>query len=324
MDLRQTAEDTARRVARTHAGAVVAVLSRDEPEPVIYAAGATELRGGRMPGAATVFETGSLTKLFTATLLADAVIRDVVTLGTPVRECVPVDLPGDITLGHLATHTSGLPKSPVGVLADLRSPDPYSALTPADVLAAAARLSRRAPGGRMRYSNLGSALLGLALVAATGSTGYSDLVRRRICEPLGLVNTDVGPPVGTDHATGHRWRRRRAEPWHLDGMVAAGGLHSTATDLAVFLGAQLRPGATELGEAIELTQTPPVGLGWMRTTSEGRTVLWHNGATAGFRTFAGLVPDTGRAVVVLANSFTLRGADLAGLAALGQRSPRAA
>ncbi|WP_317812774.1 serine hydrolase domain-containing protein [Rhodococcus sp. IEGM 1408] len=283
---------------------------------------------GAAPDARTLFEIGSVTKTFTALLLADGVLRGQWALDTPVRDLLPagVGVPSrdgvQITLQHLATHTSGLPRTPgrLGIrenVAYLRTgADPYAGLSQDDVLRAlpGAKLSRVPGSGKPKYSNLGFGLLGTALTTATG-LDYGSLVRDRICVPLGMTDTVVDDQMTTDQrqrmAVGHRRRRRTAEPWPLPGIPGAGALRSTATDMLRFLAAQVDPPDTGLGEAVRLTHaTPPggpgeMGLGWHRA---GPRTLWHNGGTGGFRSIAIVTPDS--RVVTLALVNQTRGADL--------------
>jgi CubicO group peptidase (beta-lactamase class C family) len=289
--------------------------------------GGTTVRGsgatgrGAVPHGRTLFEIGSITKVFTATLLADGVVRGHWELSTPVADLLPegsrVPERGGvpITLEHLATHASGLPGAAIpvfrGSLELVRGRDPYADLDADGLLArlACARL-RRTPGtGRLAYSNLAFGVLGLALGHATG-TSYDDLVTERICRPLGLVDTLTHRQLDADRrarsALGHRGRGRRVDPWPLGGIPGAGALRSTAEDLLRFLAVQADPTGSPLEEAIRMTQEPRrtgrrgMGLGWMRTPDPD-LLLWHNGGTGGFRSFAGVLREQGRGVVVLAN-----------------------
>src|SRR5690606_7938802 len=181
-----------------------------------------------------VVEIGSFTKVFTATLLADAVVRNEMRLGTPVRPLLPPGTAvrssdgGNSTLEHLATHRSGLPRSPVGVpvvagsLTMLRGRNPYAGFETADLLAGLAHTRlRRVPGsGRPAYSNAGFALLGAALAMAVGTT-FDDLVAQRICVPLALSDTVTAATATPDHrerwAVGHGRRGGEVEDWTLAG-----------------------------------------------------------------------------------------------------------
>lgn len=316
------------RGVRRRAGLVIGVL-RD---------GETSVRGrtadGGLLDGQSIFEIGSITKTFTSLLLADGVVRGEWSLDTPVRDLLPAGttVPSssgvEITLEHLATHTSGLPNAPIPVVAGsvemLRGRDPYARLTTEGLLRAlgAATLKRTPGTGPVHYSNLGVGVLGLALATATGRP-YADLVVERICAPLGLVDTTVDGHLGVVQRSrvvpGHRGRGRPAPPWLLEGMPAAGALRSTADDMLRFLAAQLDPDDTQLGDAIRLTHVLrddpklTIGLGWMRIDKPQR-LWWHNGGTGGYRSFAGFRPDRRDAVVVLANQS--RSVDLLGIRVL--------
>lgn len=327
------------RHGRRHVGLVVGVVTTGG-DRAVAAAGRVRAPDGAPPAADTLFEIGSVTKVFTALLLAEAVVRGELSLDTPVGDLLPeIAVPSRggvaITLEHLATHTSGLPRNPVPLRVALalqwraRDGDPWAAVDRAVLLqaVAGARL-RRTPGtGRLAYSNVGAGLLGHALVAAAGSSGYGALVRERVTGPLGMADTVLlpGPGLAAREADGHRSRRRPTGHWEVAGLPGAGALRSTAADLLVFLHAQLDPGGTPLGPAIALAQQARrpgrrlgIGLGWLRVpVRDGGVLLWHNGGTGGFRSFAGFVPAEGVAAVVLAND--QRSVDRAGLDLLSGR-----
>jgi len=284
----------------------------------------------------TVLEIGSITKVFTALLLALAVERGEVSLETQLAEVlpearVPTKDGEPIRLRHLATHTSGLPRLPMSTwraLASMRDPDPWAAITDADVLAAVDRARlKRAPGsGRLSYSNLGAGLLGTALVRAAGASDYETLLLERLCKPLGLHDTVVtlSPDQQARLATGHRGRRKPTPPWHLPALPGAGAARSTLADLLRFAAVAVDPRGTPLEAAMRLTQQPGptkgIGLGWMLLTGRGHssTVCWHNGGTGGFRSFLGVVPAEGSGVAVLTNC--TRSVDLVGFKLLRQHA----
>ncbi len=283
-------------------------------------------RGLLPDGPNTIFEIGSITKTFTATLLADMASEGVVALDDPVQHHLPtgVRLPvrgGEITLEELATHRSGLPRLPKGLLwpaltRDRR--DPYANFDEARLAAAVgATLPRREPGRKIVYSNYGMGLLGHVLALRAGTT-YEQLIRARICEPLGLVDTWVETPESERRrvATGHTWRRRQTPHWHLAALVGAGGLRSTAADLLAFLGLHAATSEAPLAVAAAETARPraawrkaEIGLGWLIVPPGRRlpwarprsTLLFHDGGTGGFRSFAGVIPDRDVCVVVLTN-----------------------
>jgi serine-type D-Ala-D-Ala carboxypeptidase/endopeptidase len=283
-------------------------------------------RGSLPDGPGTIFEIGSITKAFTATLLADMARHGIVALDDPVQRHLPdgVRLPvrgREITLEDLATHRSGLPRLPKGLLwpaltRDRR--DPYARFDEARLATAVgATRPRREPGRKVAYSNYGMGLLGHVL-ALRAATTYGRLVRTRICEPLGLVDTWIDTPQSEQRrvAAGHSWRGREAPPWHLAALVGAGGLRSTASDLLAFLRLHSPTSAAPLAAAAAETARPrgawrkvEIGLGWLIVPA-GRRLPWrrtrhslllHEGGTGGFRSFAGAIPELDLSVVVLTN-----------------------
>jgi D-alanyl-D-alanine-carboxypeptidase/D-alanyl-D-alanine-endopeptidase len=278
--------------------------------------------GSDPPGPGTLFEIGSITKVFTGLLLADLTEQGVVGLDDPLARYLPAtaSVPASggraITLADLASHTGGLPRNPKGMLGRwLRERrNPYGGLSLREVYEGLARTRlRRRPGERVRYSNLGAGLLGEALAEAAGQP-YERLVRERICQPLAMPDTLVDPSEeqAARLAVGHTRRGRPVPRFELPALAGAGALRSTATDMLRFLEANLDPSVTPLAAPLERIQQPrhrmargmQVGLGWLLVRSPGKLgpLLWHNGGTNGFRSFVGVARDRGIAVVVLSNS----------------------
>lgn len=282
-----------------------------------------DLRGPEPFPPDQLFQIGSVTKTFTALLLSRRLITGELTYDTPVAELLPIasavraDRP--VTVGELATHTSGLPRVPASLWRRALTFDdnPYQDYDD-DRLAgdlARVRLRRR---GRTRYSNLGAGLLGHALATAAGTT-YDALVRAEICEPLGLVDTTGVPADGqrTRLATGHRRRGRpRDVAWEFDALAGAGSLWSTGNDVLTYLQAHLSPPEGMLGDALRRVLADPV-LAWQPLPhGRHRGVWWHNGGTAGFRSMVVLDPARNRAAVALAAID--RGVEAVALNALGR------
>ena len=321
--LERAIERNTARHGRHHVGLVVGAVTSGGVQSVVQV-GRIRAPDGPATRADSLFEIGSVTKVFTALLLAEAVTRGELSLNTPVGNLLPeVDIPTRdgvaITVEHLATHTAGLPHNPMPLPAAVwaqwkaRDGDPWEAIDREWLLTALARTRlRRTPGtGRIAYSNFGAGVLGHALVAAADHRDYGELVRSRVCEPLGMINTVLLPDQEQTEreAVGHRRRRQPTGHWEVAGLPGAGALRSTATDLLTFLQAQLRPYDTPLGPAIALTHQERrpgkrlgIGLGWLRVPMRGgHVLLWHNGGTGGFRAFVGFVPATGVGAVALAN-----------------------
>jgi serine-type D-Ala-D-Ala carboxypeptidase/endopeptidase len=220
-----------------------------------------------------------------------------------------------ITLVDLATQTSGLPRLPKGLVRSSlrRRSNPYAGFGVEQLQRAISETRpRRRPGEKLSYSNFGFGLLGHVLALRAG-TSYEELVRERICEPLGLEDTSVAvaPTTRICYADGHDRRGRPVPHWDLPGLPGAGALRSTVADLLRFLELQLRAPTTRLGLAAQATHETRAhrgplsqGLGWACLPLRGhpQRMLWHNGGTGGFRSFAGFVKETRAGVVVLSNS----------------------
>jgi CubicO group peptidase (beta-lactamase class C family) len=306
------------RHAGKHVGVAVGVLWRGER----WTFGRGSLRAGEAAPVDThsIFEIGSVTKVFSATLLAEMVGQGLVRLDDPLQRHLPAEMRvpvrgRPVTLCDLATQTSGLPRLPPGLFRRSlrRRDDPYASFSDRDLLVALAKTRlKTSPGARVRYSNFGFGLLGYALAHRAG-TSYDQLVRDRICAPLGLADTgiDVTDDAKERFADGHNRRGRGVPHWHLGALAGAGGLRSTVNDLLRFLELQLTAPKTPLAQAARATHESRAtrarleqALGWVSLPlrRETRRMLWHNGGTGGFRSFLGFVPDTSVAVVVLSNS----------------------
>ena len=266
----------------------------------------------------TLFEIGSISKVFTSLLLADAVQRGEVALTDPVAKFLPADVKvperggKKITLQDLATHTSGLPRLPANLLpAD--AANPYADYTAKQLYEFLATYNLpRDIGSQYEYSNLGGGFLGHALARRAG-TSYETLLRARITAPLGLKSTTItlSDALKQRLAAGHDESGKRASNWDpgvLEGMYA---IRSTANDLLEFLSAELGYTKTPLAAAMAAqlavrrpTGTPglAVALAWhIITTPGGQEIVWHNGETFGYRSFVGFDAKKRVGVVVLTN-----------------------
>lgn len=266
----------------------------------------------------TVFEIGSVGKVFTALLLADMVRRNEVVLDDPVVKHLPdisIHPRGRaITLLDLATHTSGLPFMPDNVPAfDDRTP--YGA---AQLSAYLARVEPRVAGAQWDYSNLGYWLLGQALAVRAGMD-YATLLQTRMIGPLSLRNTAAGPSreiegrlaVGHD-AVLHPAPQGSAVPLFAAMPAAGGGVVSTANDLLSLL-AVMDDARSPLGAAMALTlrttRSMPrpesrQALGWIVIGDGPDQLIFHDGSTLGFASAVAWDPARHTGVVVLSNQVT--------------------
>jgi serine-type D-Ala-D-Ala carboxypeptidase/endopeptidase len=324
-------------VQRQGVGIVVGVIEPQGRRVVAY--GKADNGDLRPLDGDTVFEIGSVTKVFTSLLLADMVQRSEVALTDPVTKYLPKEVRGPehggkaITLKDLATHTSGLPRDPTNLkpkdlsnpFADYTVPQLYEFLSGYTLT--------RDPGAEFEYSNVGMGLLGHALAQQAGAH-YEELVRSRITTPLGMKSTAItlSPEMQARLAPGHNGEfSKLANFVESPALAGDGALRSSANDMLTFLAAQLGLVKTPLAQAMEYTLAPrrskgSLGdpLGWDTFTQNGRKIVWHSGTTFGYNSFVGFVPKTRVGVVVLCNTRSLAGVDDIGFHLLDSRAPLAA
>jgi len=296
-------------------GVIVGVLH--DGETTFRGFGRTERGGGRVPGPDTVWEIGSITKVFTGILLAHAVESGLVALDDPVAKYLPegTEVPEyegkPIRLVDLTTHGSGLPRMPV----NFRPKDPRNPFADYGVAQLYEGLRdtrlRHAPGTTYAYSNLGVGLLGHVL-SRVFDRGYDVLVREVITGPLGMTDTAVHPTKSMRERLakpyGVHWVERWS--WDFDCLAGCGALRSTARDLLKFARANLAPPDTKLGRALRAAQVvhspkwkgPQVALGWHLVGHN----LFHNGGTGGYASFLMIDRKRKTAVVVIANTVSRR------------------
>ncbi|WP_315729123.1 serine hydrolase domain-containing protein [Bradyrhizobium sp. SZCCHNS2015] len=283
---------------------IFGVVDGDRSEIVAFG----KLDDGRTPDGDTVYEIGSITKTFTATLLAQEVLSGQVTLETPVAQLlrgfeIPARSGKEITLDELATQRSGLPRIPP----DLH---PCTDYDPAKLRSFLATYELpRDPDAAYEYSNLGFGLLGYAL-SRREATRFGALVYERIFKPLNMTMsaTEFTEAMRAHVASGRDERGMPAQNCELGALAGSGSIRSTVNDMLRYLKANMGIDPSPLADAMKLAQRPRndipktamrIGLAWM-TTSKG--LVWHGGATLGYRSFLGFTADGRRGVVVLTNS----------------------
>jgi D-alanyl-D-alanine-carboxypeptidase/D-alanyl-D-alanine-endopeptidase len=266
----------------------------------------------------TVFEIGSITKVFTSVILADMVVHGEVKLDTPVAQLLPasVKVPQrdgkQITLLDLAMHISGLPLMPPDFKpADMENP--FAAFDAPQLYAflSGYKLPRDI-GAKYEYSNLGAGLLGYALARKAGMS-YNELLRIRVLDPLGMTSTSI--TLSDDQkrrlAAGYDSSLHPTKNWDFDCLAGAAALRSTANDLLKFLAAALDLNTTPLTPAMRLmytvhhaTESPDmeVMMGWHVWKRYGVRIVWHNGVTGGYWSFIGFDPLKKIGAVVLSNT----------------------
>ena len=264
----------------------------------------------------TLYELGSISKVFTSLLLADAVVRGELQLEATANfvNSAGIRLPEhegrSIQWIDLSTHRSGLPRLPANLeVTSLK--DPYRLYDSKKAAAALGDIKlARKPGDSQEYSNFAVSVLGY-LIAENAKSTYQDLLRERIAKPLGMNDCtfDLTSDQKKRFATPHDQVGSPTLAWSFADLPGAGGVHATMFDMMRFAKAQLSPPPGKLGEAIELAwkqhstadeSGPATGLGWM-IHGDGET-RWHNGGTGGSRSAIFINRRIKSAVIVLCNT----------------------
>ena len=320
-------------------GVVVVLVDRDGY--TWYSYGNLRTEDGKISDNTTLFDIGSVSKVMTGLLMADADIRGVYNLSAPVNTWLPGEyaLPGfegtEITGVDLVTHRSGLPVTPDAFAqvdptlsgGDLmeESMRHYQTMTADDTYQWVSNISLLGPPGyEYLYSNLGGAIAGDSVARSEGIS-YPLLFSKRIAEPLGMTETGAAWTIDDlrRRATGYRGYEYPTDEAHLirfnDFWTATGGIHSNADDMAVFLAAQLGYIDSPLTDAIAKThiplavsnEDPPLmeqGIFWdILHNRDGTIILKKAGETNAHQAAIAYNPSMGSGVVILSNTASLGG-----------------
>lgn len=266
----------------------------------------------------TIYEIGSITKLFTSLILAEEVVNGKMQLSEKLSGCFPGEMVSkdcsNISLLQLATHSSGLPRLADNFwpsVKDKKNPyNNYSEFYLLDYLTIAKPYN--AIGTRYNYSNVGAGLLGFILCQKKKST-YEKMVKENICSPFGMKNTSIylsNEQLG-NLALGHS-KGRVVGNWDFqDATAGQGALRSNVVDMVKFIRYNLNPQKSPLSKAIDYAQQlhftdlisgMEMGLGWHIGSFYNEKYLEHTGGTGGYRSFLGICPESQTGVVILSNS----------------------
>ena len=290
------------------------------------------------PDGDTIFDISSITKVFTTTLLSILTTEGQVSLDDPVRDLLPElsNLPSEMTLQQLATHSSRLPTMPDDIRPLMRKnrSNPFSTYTTEQLFNYLSNYEPKQQKSIIRYSNIGVALLGHALAKNLG-TSYEQALIAKLCDRLGLPDTRINLTEEQNKrlAPPHLPSGKATQHWELPAFEGAGALRSTTNDLLKFLSAHMGEDQGLPSEVIQICHqiypgvfSPPLGklhglvsvfsknrdispylqdrgLGWEvgHLPGNGKRVYWRHGGAGGFQGFIGFVKDTATGVVVLSN-----------------------
>jgi len=297
----------AERMERNGVGIVVGIIEPEGQRIVVH--GKSGAPDGRPLDGDTVFQIGSVTKVFTGLLLADMVQRGEVAIDDPAAKYLPagVTMPQrgrPITLLDLSKHVSGLPAMPTN-FSLLARPDPYRAYSAEQLYRFLSSHELGREPGKQEYSNLGVALLGRLLARHAGME-YEPFLQQRVLGPLGLASTSITLNADQQRrlAPGHDRFLQPVDTWEMLAMPASGSLRSTANDLLKFVAFNLGVRETPLYAAMTYQRTPMRALGWGRSRLGGEEVYGHDGGKEGYRSAVVFNPRRRTGVVVLSNART--------------------
>jgi CubicO group peptidase (beta-lactamase class C family) len=279
----------------------------------------------------TVFQIGSITKVFTALLAAGLVVKNALQLKGTVGDILSGERMDNsisgITILQLLTHTSGLPRLPDNFIKYYsRKEDPYADYGENELLEYLGDAKVQVGCKATTYSNLGYGLLGY-LLGKVARMSYAQLLRERLCVPLGLPDTGVyaGPSGGAavPAAKGYTDAGEETPFWNMNILSGAGGILSTPQDILSFLKAIVL-GNSILEESIRKSLESldkSMAWGWFKKDGilqllNGTDVLWHNGMTGGFASYIEVSRQERRGLAVLFNKATY--ADFVGSAMQGK------
>lgn len=274
----------------------------------------------------TRYRIGSLTKPITATLTLALAEDGLLSLDDPIThwldqtEILPNPAwagevnPGTVTIRHLLTHFSGLPRNPPNLSGAGR--DPFAGYSEASLDKALAELMLEWPAGLyVNYSNFGFAILARILERASGEP-FAHLLERRLLRPLGMAQSSFQVPDRRVASVGYRITDIDLveDDWDMGALAPAGGLYASSSDLAQFLTLFLDHAVScRLGispQAIDQMLSPTLNLrnsdvsmalGWFHHRVRDTDIYWHTGVLAGHFAYLAVVPEARVGVVALTN-----------------------
>ncbi|GIN96890.1 serine hydrolase [Siminovitchia terrae] len=289
---------------RKHLLLSIGIVYKNQSTTLLYTGSDTSFKEEDKP---FIYEIGSISKVFTTTVLGEMIQKDLLSKGDSIGRYIPkLSDNHPVTLSHLANHTSGIPgiglwKS-ITNLFDSKTPrDPYCLFSLGEVIDYFYK-HRKEPKLKFRYSNAGMGLLG-HILAMKLNTDYETAIKKIITDPLHMEDTFILVPSEKKQRVlqGHDVKGREQQPLHMSDFMGAGALRSTVDDMLKFMkahisgenkGYQLTQKAT-----LKIAKNMNVGLGWFLEDE----IVWHNGSTQGFSSFLGFDPAQQIGVIVLSN-----------------------
>ena len=276
-----------------------------------------------LPDAKTTFQIGSVSKLFTASLLQALCDEGTVSMEATLGELIGGSMPlspatQQVTLKQLVTHTSGFPRIPKSLSVKATETageddpllDPYSYLGPKFMFEYLTTAEGKREPGRFEYSNFGMGLLGHVLEVVTGKD-YESLVKEKVLTPLGMTATAITatPEMMRRLAQGYTPKGAPTRAWTFAALAGAGAFYSNAEDMLRFIRESVEEGGLAF-QSFQKMRMPQfggdTGIGWIQPTFldrffGNRKVVWHNGMVGGYASYLSIDAETKTGVVILTN-----------------------
>jgi CubicO group peptidase (beta-lactamase class C family) len=293
-------------------GASIAIFK--DGKTYYYGYGETAKGNNTIPDSRTIFEIGSISKTFTATLLADAVNKGKIKLDDPVNKYLPDSIPTiafdgvPVTIRSLINHSSGIPRMPGNFVAG--QTDPYIDYDDRKMFSFYKNFKpTRKPGDKYEYSNLAVGTVGVIL-ERVNKDSYENILLKTISNPLGMRDTKeyLRGRDSARFAKGYN-DGNFAAPWNFTAFMGAGGIRSTVADMIIYAQAQLGAASPALNSDIQLTHTvtfktadATLGMAWHYLKPGKDEILFHNGGTGGYKSYLAVNLQKKFAVVILSNT----------------------
>lgn len=291
----------------------ISIATIKNGEIAYYNYGVVSDRNPIPPTEQSLYEIGSITKTFTAAVLAQMTEEGKLQLDDPISKFLPNEVANwdkkyEITLLELTTHSSGFPRSPGNYFwqAIFNLKNPYSKYAQKHLYKYLKKYqpvpkSERKPA----YSNLGTGLLGNILAEVDGIS-YEQMINTRIFKPLNMDNSCINLD-NKSLIQGHNSKGKPTSQWDFSVLEGAGAIRSTTADMIKYIQANLeeKPPFVNTHKAQKsFSPTRDIGLAWIieKEHKSGLDIVWHNGGTGGFKSFTGFVKDQQIGVVVLTNA----------------------
>jgi serine-type D-Ala-D-Ala carboxypeptidase/endopeptidase len=301
---------------KVNTGLAIGIIDKGKVSTHFY--GVVKKGSDIKPDKNSEFEIGSITKTFTAIALLEMQEQGLLKVTDPISKFLPknVKVPTydgkEITLENLVTQNSSLPCLPDNFNKAVKDPEnPYADYTVKDLYNFLNSYKLTRPiGSKYEYSNFGFGLLGHILALKAGTT-YEDVIKKEICDKLGMNNTCI--TLSTDQkkrmAQGYTMEGKATKNWDIPTLAGAGAIRSTISDMLKYLHANITKSNSTLRKAIQESHIVKFeeknhnqASGWVILNVADKDVIFHNGGTGGFRSFLGFFKGTETGVVILSNS----------------------